>query len=216
MVGATSSSHRTQPRSVADPDKEAWEAMAAKQRAINEQQEQSYWDTRPDLGESMIPVWGSAREAIADYREGDYLGAAGNAALAAGDLTGQLYVGKALLKGGAKIAGSHTWNATRKWMGKRGDLEKFQHGHHWAIAQRSPVPDVIKNQPWNIKGMPDPETHGRLHGGYAGKPKFGFVERFVEGTPRWFKVEGGLVAVQTPFHVQQGVNNERRAGERPR
>jgi hypothetical protein len=152
---------------------------------------------------------------LVDYLEGDSAGATANAALALLDLTGEIYVAKALAKGGAKLAGSHTWNATRKWMGKKGDLEKFQHGHHWAIPQRSAVPDVIKNQPWNIKGMPNPETHGRLHGRYGGKPQFGFVKRFVEGTPRWFKAQTGLTVVQTPNHVRQGVHNEQ-AGQSQR
>jgi hypothetical protein len=212
-VGTASSSHRVQPRSVEDSDKEAWDAMVAKQRTINEAQENQWWEKRPGFFWSMVPVVGSAREAIVDHLEGDKAGATANAVLALVDLTGEGYVAKTLVKGGAKVAGSHTWNATRKWMGRRGDLEKFQPGHHWAIPQRSSVPDAIKNQPWNIKGMPDAETHGRLHGRYAGKPRFGFVDRFVEGTPGWFKAQAGLTVLEAPNHVRRGIVNEQQAAQ---
>ena len=40
----------------------------------------------PGFAESLIPVWGSGREAVADFQEGDYAGAALNGALAASDL----------------------------------------------------------------------------------------------------------------------------------
>lgn len=43
------------------------------------------------------------------------------------------------------------------------------------------VPDWVKNQPWNIKAMPEgpvgAEMHGRLTGSYKGKPQFNAVER---------------------------------------
>lgn len=41
---------------------------------------------RPGFAESLIPVWGSGREAIADFQEGDYVGAGINGAAAASDL----------------------------------------------------------------------------------------------------------------------------------
>ncbi|MFC4160758.1 RHS repeat-associated core domain-containing protein [Chitinimonas lacunae] len=55
-----------------------------------------------------------------------------------------------------KTAGSHTWDATRKWMSKN-NIMPIQNGvqrHHWLFERNQGigkrVPDVVKNQPWNI------------------------------------------------------------------
>jgi hypothetical protein len=193
--------------------------MIAKQKAHNARQaastataisaaEDDYWSSHPGLAESMVPVWGSAREAIADYREGDIVGAAVDGAMAVGDLTGEGYVLKSLGKGGLKVVGSHTWNATRKMMGKKGLLEAGEHGHHWAVPRNGwgkVAPDAIKNQPWNIKGRV-PETHGRIHGPYAGKPQFNVIERYIEGTPTWWKVQNGIWLGHGVQGAQEGLN----------
>lgn len=165
--------------------------MIARQREHNATQEEfGYWREHPDLAESLVPVWGSAREAIADWHEGDVTGAIGNGILAVTDLAPGAFAIKGLAKGGAKLAGSHTWNATRKWMGKQGMLKKGQHGHHAIIPNSGwgkRVPDKIKNQPWNITGTASPEEHGRIHGKYKGKPRYSPVERYVRGAPNWAK-----------------------------
>ena len=62
-----------------------------------------------------------------------------------------------LLKGAFKFktVGSHTWNATRKWMNKNNiqPTEFGQPRHHWALERNQGLgqyfPDAIKNQPWN-------------------------------------------------------------------
>jgi hypothetical protein len=162
-----------------------------------------YWSRHPGTVESLVPVWGSAREAVADYHDGDMGGAALNGAMAAADLTGEGLVLRDLWKGGAKVAGSNTWNATRKWMGKKGLLDEGQHGHHWLIPKRSDLPDRLKNQPWNIKGMPSPEVHGRIHGPYSGQPQFNPLQQLWYGTPAWAKTQAGLAA----GHVAQGAVN---------
>lgn len=57
------------------------------------------------------------------------------------------------------------------------------------------VPDAIKNQPWNIKPMPSAEAHTRMRGSTkSGLPKFNPVERYVYGTPAWWKVQNGVTA----------------------
>ncbi|HEY3696826.1 hypothetical protein [Phenylobacterium sp.] len=189
-----------QPRSVPDPDAAAYEAMVRKQRALNSKHDAhealpkpDYWSTHPGLGESLIPVWGSAREAIADAKEGDIAGAAINGLLAASDLApGAALVktaGKGIIKGGMKLSGSNTWRATRRWMANRGMIEKGVHGHHAIIPRGGigkAVPDKIKNQPWNITGL-DAETHGRIHGSYNGSPQFSPWDRYWTGTPPWAK-----------------------------
>lgn len=149
-----------------------------------------WWRTHPGFAESLLPVWGSAREAWADAEDGHGALAIINAALAISDLALAGAVGKGLAKGGLKLAGSNTWNATRKWMGKNGFLDAGQHGHHWFIGQSGwgkDIPDIIKNQPWNIKGMPSAEIHGRIHGSYGGKPQFNLLQQLHFGMPTWAK-----------------------------
>ncbi len=143
----------------------------------------------PGEVESLIPVWGSGREALADLQEGDYLGAGLNGVLAVSDLIPGKAIAGAAAKGAFKRTGSHPWNATRKWMGRRGYFEPFEHGHHWAIPQNGwgkYVPDVIKNQPMNIKPM-SAEMHGRIHGPYAGERQYNVAQRYWYGTPTWSK-----------------------------
>lgn len=165
--------------------------------------ERGFFGRHPSLGGSIVPALGPAREAYADYLDGNETGAAINAGLALADLTGEGVIARDLLKGGLKLSGSHTWGATRKWLGKNDVLGFGQHGHHGLIPQNGwgkAVPDFIKNQPFNIKGMASPEIHGRIHGRYAGKPQFNVAQRFWEGTPRWWKA-GVAEVLGTPLRA---------------
>lgn len=197
-----------EPRSVRDISDEDYNEMIRRQ-AANNARAAGELEAQPRDGgrighpgdlESLIPVWGSGREALADLEDGDYLGAGLNGALAASDLflAGSLIKGAA--KGGVFVAAKATkraapygWDGNvRKWMGKKGYLKPYQHGHHWALSQNEGlgrhVPDAIKNQPWNIKPMPSPQVHGRIHGRYAGKKQFNPAQRYWYGTPAWSKV----------------------------
>ncbi|WP_197422640.1 hypothetical protein [Phenylobacterium sp. CCH12-B4] len=165
--------------------------------------------------ESMIPVWGSGREALADLHDGDYVGAAGNGAMALSDVALAKGVLVALGKGAVKVGGSYAWRSkpwdeapgVRRWMGEKGYLKPGEHGHHGIVPQGGwgkAVPDYIKNQPWNIKGL-DRVTHGRIHGRYTVDgvklPRFGLAERVWHGTPTWTKpaaVSGAGGAVRAP------------------
>jgi RHS repeat-associated protein len=148
----------------------------------------------PGFGESLIPIWGSGRQSIHDFQCGHYIWGTFNAALAVSDvfLVKSLFtaVGKVGVEGLVKVAGSHTWDATRKWMTTQGWRDfPGQAFHHWAIPRNgwgSIVPDVIKNQPWNIMKMTG-EEHTLLH------QMEGF-ERIWKGIPSWAKV-GGADAV---------------------
>ena len=228
LAGSGSYARGDRPRSVPDREGPAYAEMVRKQKAYNDRQdallaqgkkEGDFWSSHPGVAESFIPVWGSAREAIADYREGDIVGAVANGALALTDLTGEGYVAKSLGKGGLKIAGSNGWKATRKWMGHEGKglLEKGQHGHHWLIPQNGwgkNVPDAIKNQPWNITPMPSAEVHTRMTGAAkSGLPKFNAVERYVYGTPAWWKVQNGVTAAHAANGVQEGLSSSPRSSE---
>jgi hypothetical protein len=174
-------------------------------------------DLHPGFAESLIPVWGSGKEAYADWQDGDYFGAGINGALAASDLFLAGDVAKAIAKGGwyvlrgplLKEASQQDWDVVRKELGK-GLLTKGQHGHHWAIPQNGwgkNVPEMIKNHPLNIKAMPDVATHMRITGRYKGMPRFNQFERYWYGTPTWSKVftvdaAGHPIAASMADHAQ--------------
>lgn len=189
MPGSGSYARGDQPRSVPDDLKHPYEDMAKKQKAYNAKQEEAWYRKHPGLAESLVPVWGSAREAVADAYEGDVVGAVVNTGLAISDLAPGGNAVKAGAKGLGK-AGSHTWNATRKWMGRKGMLQPGQHGHHGIIPRNGWgkfVPDVVKNHPANITATRDTPDHMRIHGPYRGLPQYGPVQRYRRGSPDWAK-----------------------------
>jgi hypothetical protein len=100
-------------------------------------------------------------------------------------------VGKFGWKGLAKIGGSHTWSATGKWLTRTG-WRQFagQELHHWLVPRKTwgkLIPDAIKNQPWNLLGMPDDlgVLHDAIHG--TGKLEMGIAGRLWYGSPLWAK-----------------------------
>lgn len=169
----------------------------------------------PGYYESFIPIWGSGRAALDDFRNGNYGWAAANTLMTLADLT---MFGSFLrvAKVGVRFIGPHAWKipyylekkenklGMRKWLGKAGYLKPYQHGHHWAVPQAGwgqYVPDAIKNQAWNILPMPNDNIHMALHQGYripetGEKIKFGKWGKFRHGTPLWFKAQ----LFSTPFH----------------
>ena len=68
----------------------------------------------------------------------------------------------------------------------------FIPNNRWGKA----VPDVIKNQPWNLKATETPLHHIRIHGRSRkfGLPQFNVLERYWHGTPTWWKAANGSVA----------------------
>ena len=220
---------RGEPRSVPDPAGEQYDEMIRQERLKRERAEAAAARQpansvgHPGFAESLIPVWGSGREAVADFQEGDYAGAALNGALAASDLFLAGSIAKGVAKGGVYGVGNvskkapYAWKtAVRPWMIEHGYLKAGQHGHHWAIPQKGwgkNAPDWLKNQPWNIKAMPEgpagAQMHGRITNTYKGKPQFNVVERYVHGTPSWSKVAGGA-AVGHPAAAAKAQSDERR------
>lgn len=175
--------------------------------------------------ESLIPVWGAGREAVADFHDGDYLGAVGNGALAIADLGGATGLVRAGVKGaivrslpkpkrGAKS--TYAWDRMRADMGSDNKFPKLleykQHGHHWLIPHKEGwgkhVPDVIKNQPWNITPMPSAEIHGRIHGRYKGKARFNPAERIWHGTPGWSKRAAGSATAHVTSMAKAGMERD--------
>lgn len=210
MASSGSYARGDQPRSVPDPDKELHEQAARRQRAYNEAQESQIAQRirstsaksigHPGEWEALVPIWGPGREAIADAQDGDVLGAIGNGVMAVTDIVPAKAVAGAVAKGAFK-SGTHVWRTkpwekaqgVRQWMGEKGYLKPGEHGHHWAIPKGGwgkDIPDWVKNHPWNIVGL-DPVTHGRIHGRHTVNgvklPQFSVPERFIRGTPDWFK-----------------------------
>lgn len=122
------------PRTAKDPLEEPYEQMIARQRAHNAalEDEQNRKVDHPGTLESMIPIWGSGKEALADLEDKNYAGAAINAGLAVSDVVIAKAVLSGLAKGGLKVAGPHVWRTTfperkaapkkiqgaREWMGE--------------------------------------------------------------------------------------------------
>lgn len=212
------------PRSISDQARDAYAERLRREAEMMERAKAVAakltpdWDSHPGLAESLIPVWGSGREAIADYREGDIYGAIGNTVLAATDLAGGFAVAplaktmiKAASKQGSRVGllrpakDPYLWDHARKRMVQNGYLQKGQDGHHWLIPQNGwgkRVPTAIKNQPWNIKPMLNSAEgkamHGRITNAYTlnneRKERFNALGRYIVGTPTWWKaVNAGAI-----------------------
>jgi hypothetical protein len=142
--------------------------------------------------EGFVPIWGSGRAAVDDFQNGRWGWGSFNAVMAVSDLALVKTAGTIVVKGAWK-GGSHTWKATRAWMGRAGFAEKWQHVHHAIVEQqyfRGTWWEAVFNQPWNLKALKPPpgismdEWHrmvdGRDPGLYA-------IERWWHGMPDWLK-----------------------------
>ena len=139
----------------------------------------------PGPWESLIPVWGSGRSAINDFQCGRWGWGAFNTALAASDI----FLVKSLITGAGKglfkVAGSHSWGATRQFMQKRGWYEVAENpeGHHWLMERNQgwaqDLPEWLKNQPPNINVL-ERDVHQAI-------PEMGRLERLSTEVPEWAK-----------------------------
>lgn len=153
---------------------------------------------RPNLAESFIPVVGPAWEAAGDLQDGNYGGAAFNAAMAVGDVlpVGALVKGvKAARKGiGVLKKGSVTAGAAAKKIRRAGLAGPGEEIHHTV-----PLDGLGRSvQDWRnhyafLKTLPK-ETHRRLTGSWMGAPKYGPVMRAWHGTSDWQKSVPAAVA----------------------
>ncbi len=164
---------------------------------------QDYYDYETQQSErfdwkSLIPIYGSGRDAVHAFKEGRYLAGVFNTALAVSDvfLIKSVFVagGKLALNGGFKLAGSHSWSATKGYWGKSG-IKQLTGGskHHWLISQklmnRYPQLKPVGNQFWNIKTFSSHAdhirlAHGQTYGGLRGASPLGQIWY---GTPTWPK-----------------------------
>lgn len=146
---------------------------------------------RPNTFQSFIPVIGPTWEAAADLQDGNYGGAAFNAAMAVGDAlpVGAIVKGtKAATKGvGLVTSKSMSAGATAKRIRKAGLAGKGDEIHHTvALEGANRSSQSWKNNPALLKALPQ-ETHRRLRGSWNGKPQFGPIRRVWHGTTDWQK-----------------------------
>ena len=149
---------------------------------------------QPGDWESVIPIWGSGRAAVDHFQNGNYWRGIGYSALAISDvfLVKAIYTG--IVKGGIKIAGSSSWNATRKYYLKKGFAKPNQPLHHWLIHQKGligkHIPNGLKNQMWNLKSFSNASIHMRAgHGkSYLGQKGYGILGQMWYGIPDWPKL----------------------------
>lgn len=98
--------------------------------------------------------------------------------------------GKVGWAGLVKTGGSHTWRNTKSWMVRRGwrDFTE-QPFHHWLFPQNGwakDVPEVVKNQPYNILRVSNQTFHNAIEG--KGAMKFLLPGRLWYGSPTWAKL----------------------------
>lgn len=250
MASSGSYARGDQPRSVPDPNAKLYDEATRRQRAYNERQAQADHARQkeqllgdrpfeladdgdsPDVGhpgavESLIPVWGSGREALADLHDKNEVGALVNGGLMASDAFLVKALAGAALRGGFRLAPAvwrtKPWEAARgvkgarQWMTEIGFAEPGQPVHHWAIPQGGwgkKVPGELKNHLWNAKPLEDAVQHGRIHGPYTVDgvrlPEFNDLEKFWYGTPDWFKA----LQVSAPGHVGTAVGRHVRDAHR--
>lgn len=189
-----------EPRSVIDPDKDGYDAMMRGHRNRQSQADanraaRAKTSTNPP---TVVEHLDFARDARKKWEAGDRGQAMLDGLAGVADLTLGAAALRGLLRGEVKVNGPHKWRTkpweeglgARQWMGEKGTLKPGQHGHHAVVPNGGwgkVIPDAIKNQPWNIKGMESAEQHGRIHGPYKGKPQFNRAERYWYGTPTWWK-----------------------------
>jgi RHS repeat-associated protein len=169
--------------------------LVGKKKEKKEDQEGQETDSvgQPGEYESMIPVWGYGRAAIDHFQNGNYWRGTFYGALAISDVFLMRSIVTGLVQGGLKLAGSSSWRATRSYYLKNGFARPNQPLHHWFFQQGGKigkhVPNVIKNQMWNLKSFSTASMHMRAgHGlNYAGQKGFGTLGQLFYGTPSWVK-----------------------------
>jgi hypothetical protein len=198
-----------QPRSVPDHDHEGYERMIKAHKAMSEARESGAssqgrsspapHDAVDQLVAGIVHILNEPRAARREVERGHPIKGAINGVAAAADIELGRSVAGGIDQGALKASGSHAWKATRKWMAKTGRAAKGQHVHHALIPNGGwgkLVPDVIKNQPWNLKAMESPLHHIRIHGRSLrfDLPRFSAIERYWHGTPTWWKAANASVA----------------------
>ena len=146
---------------------------------------------RPNLAESFIPIVGPAWEAAGDLQDGNYGGAAFNAAMAVGDAlpVGAIVKGVKAASKGLKVLemGSMSAQKAAKAMRKAGLVKPGEEVHHSIHLNGSirTTPDWRNSYPF-LKPLKK-AIHRRIHSSWEGKPQFNAAMRLWHGTTDWQK-----------------------------
>lgn len=196
-----------QPRSVPDPEGELYDVeMAALRRRREEAEDERTKIARPSLVQSFIPVVGPAWEAVADYQDGNYAGAAFNGAMAVADLLpiGIAAKGARAASKGIKVLkeGSVSANAAAKKIRAKGLAGKGQEIHHTIpLKGLSRTAQDPRNHYALLKVLPV-EQHRRLTGSWKGAPRYDPVRHVWYGTTDWQKALPTAAAANLADGVQ--------------
>lgn len=218
-----------QPRDVPDPEGELYDRELARVRRLREAQDygaaplQDLIEADPDIldslprirqpgpVESLIPVVGPAWQVATDLQEGNLLGAGVNTALAVADATpaGALVKGAKAAKLGIGVVkkGSVTAGAAAKMIKKAGLTGPGREIHH-----SIPLDGVGRSvQDWRnhnlfLKVLPK-EVHRRLHGSWAGKPRYDPIRRIWYGATDWQKAFPTSAASMTADSIENSSRN---------
>jgi hypothetical protein len=183
-----------------------------------------YWDQNPHFGESLLPVWGPMRDAIADLRNNkpgmstlNFMIAVGDAFPGVAETKGVVRLGlrgvqeafeHGLAKGGIKTAKSWSWSSARSRLRDAGVVKPGHEAHHVYIPQNGwgkAVPGSIKHRSWNIKSLEE-ETHRRIHSAFNGLPRFSPFDRYWHGTYSSMKTVPAAVLGHTVGRVVNEIN----------
>jgi hypothetical protein len=153
---------------------------------------------KPGIGESMIPIYGSGINLSYNLQEGNYGWATFYLAMTVSDIFLIKSLALSFGKGCWKV-GSHSWSATRSFLGKKWSLPKYTEVHHWALKQGSWLGEkfpqtfqMIANQPWNLVPVyktaeySSKQFHLALHGAKA-TLNLSIIQKFWYGTPQYVK-----------------------------
>jgi hypothetical protein len=214
---------------VPDPDGKAYDEMIRQHRALMARKEAGV--ARPpqpsqphgpidSVAAGIAGILNAPRVARREMEQGHTARAVVDGITAGLDLTVASLALNGLQKGRIKLKGPFTWRTkpwedgkgAREWMGETGFVEEGQHAHHALIPNKGwgkSIPDAIKNQPANIKPMESPLTHTRIHSASRkfGLPRFNPIERYLHGTPTWWKAANASAV----GHTAQALGGHRSA-----
>ena len=200
---------RGAPTSVPDPDGDLYDREMAKIRARRLAEEGHHESSlgaaeralrdfqrgpripRPNTLESLIPVAGPAWEAAGDLQDGNYIGAAVDAASALTDVlpVGVAFKGLRAASKGITVLkeGSVTADAARKVIRRVGLAGPGEEIHH-TIPLNGLGRNVqdFRNHYAFLKTLPT-EQHRRLTGRWMGKKRYNAAQRLWVGTTDWMK-----------------------------
>lgn len=142
-------------------------------------------------GWQFVPVLAPALDAVADFREGNYAGAALNGVMAATDLLPMGSATKIARLGSAVgfknlVKTDIKYRKSRDWLKKAGQVVKGQEVHHTVPVRGNHQVADWRNNILFLKPLSQAQ-HRRIHGKWLGEPRYNLAQRAWHGTTHWQK-----------------------------